>query len=168
MATAVVPYWLRLTDGGMLGAVLLLTCQTFHAHRTVDSAGLAIALACALVFVLKSSWYSLEMHTIGLTSIGLAYPLLLLAVTWLVSGELLRSPQAAFVHLTQAPEKYLAGTCCMTVYQVRGGRSSEAVDEVSSQSPPAQQLWSPCSWAVTRVAGIMHGTRHVLPLSRRP
>jgi hypothetical protein len=116
MATAGAPPWLRLADGGILGAALVLTC----ASLTVDSAGLAIALAFALAFVLTSSWYSLEVHTIGLASIGLAYPLFVLAVTWLLRGELVLSPEWWIVGFTQSPGKFLGGTCCMTVYQVRG------------------------------------------------
>jgi hypothetical protein len=112
MATAVAPPWLRLSDGGILAAVLALTCQT--GLNTIDSAGLAVALAFAFVFVLTSSSYSLQAHTIGL-----GMPVCVLAVTWLLTGQLVLSPRPAFDSLTQAPMKFLGGTCCMTAYQVR-------------------------------------------------
>ena len=49
------PSWLRLTDGGVLGAVLALICQSFHEQRTVDGVAFALSLAFMLVFVLTSS-----------------------------------------------------------------------------------------------------------------
>jgi hypothetical protein len=106
MATAGAPPWLRLTDGGILAAVIAITC----AHPSVDSAGLAIALAFGLAFVLTSSWYSLEVHTVNTAAIVvLAYPLFVLAATF--SRDVALSSEWWIVGFTRYPGKFLGVVC---------------------------------------------------------